>query len=153
MKKAFTMIEIIFVIVIIGILAVVSIHKLSATYDDAKVTISLNEIGTLINDISTYYITKKYFASKIEDMTHIKDINYSVPWNIVSQSGVLTYYTINDDSNLEPCVLFSMQNQDGNLTIENIPNPLGTICTKLQSVYSYRQLLGTKLVGGNRIKF
>ena len=38
MKNAFTMIELIFVIVILGILAAVAIPKLAATRDDAQVS-------------------------------------------------------------------------------------------------------------------
>jgi len=49
------MIELIFVIVIIGILAVIAIPKLSATADDARVVKELNNIANCINDIATSY--------------------------------------------------------------------------------------------------
>ncbi len=55
MKQAFTMIELIFVIVIIGILAVIAIPKLSATRDDAKIVTELNNITNCINDIASSY--------------------------------------------------------------------------------------------------
>ena len=47
LKKAFTMIEIIFVIVIIGILASVAIPRLAATHDDAKITKALITINAI----------------------------------------------------------------------------------------------------------
>ena len=55
MKNAFTMVELIFVIVIIGILAVIAIPKLSATRDDALVVTELNSIANCVQDIASSY--------------------------------------------------------------------------------------------------
>ena len=56
MKRAgFTMIELIFVIVILGILAAVAIPKLTATRDDAKVSTELSNLATCISDAGAQY--------------------------------------------------------------------------------------------------
>lgn len=54
-KSAFTMIELIFVIVILGILASVAIPKLAATRDDAKKTKLMANVKTCINDTVSSY--------------------------------------------------------------------------------------------------
>jgi prepilin-type N-terminal cleavage/methylation domain-containing protein len=151
--KAFTIIEMIFVIVIIGVLALVAIPRLSATYDDARVSLVLKKVGTLINDLGTYYTTKDFYSPNLDDMTYLSDVNFSQPWDSVAEKGVITLYTPDNEKNLEPCVHFSIENRDGNLTVYNASNPVGDICKSLHQITTYKALLGTKLIGGNRVKF
>ena len=54
MKKGFTMIELIFVIVILGILAAVAIPRMAATRDDAKISAIGTQVGSAIQEVSNY---------------------------------------------------------------------------------------------------
>lgn len=58
MKNAFTMIELIFVIVILGILAAVAIPKLSATRDDAKASAIASSVMVGMEEIASYATSK-----------------------------------------------------------------------------------------------
>ncbi|MFV0481152.1 MAG: type II secretion system protein [Campylobacteraceae bacterium] len=51
-RKAFTMMELIFVIVILGILAGVAVPRLGATRDDAAITKGIADIAAIRNSIS-----------------------------------------------------------------------------------------------------
>jgi len=52
MKRAFTMVELIFVIVVIGILATIAIPKFSATRDDATITKAKTTLASLRSALS-----------------------------------------------------------------------------------------------------
>ena len=57
-RYAFTMLELIFVIIIVGILATISIPKLSATRDDAKISKLSYNIQTVKTEIATSIFAK-----------------------------------------------------------------------------------------------
>ncbi len=71
LKPAFTMIELIFVIVIIGILAAVAIPKLAATRDDAKVSVTAKHISDASSEIVSYVLSQSIVENDISDMSNV----------------------------------------------------------------------------------
>lgn len=93
-KKAFTMIEPIFVIVIIGILAVVVISKISATRDDAKLTKVMSEITVAIQDINAYYVSQgKLALDTTNNKVKFKEMTNA---GVVDSSGDLGFFAKNE---------------------------------------------------------
>ena len=73
MKKGFTMIELIFVIVILGILASVAIPRLAATREDAEISAAVANLRTLVSDVTAYYTAKGEFPANTtwKDITNV----------------------------------------------------------------------------------
>ena len=66
------MIELIFVIVILGILASVAIPRLAATRTDAEIAATVANLRTLLNDVASYYAVNGEFGTvKWKDITNV----------------------------------------------------------------------------------
>ncbi|WP_407712682.1 type II secretion system protein [Campylobacter hominis] len=73
--KAFTMIELIFVIVILGILAAVAIPRLAATRDDAEVVAKSQTIVNGMSEIASFYISQGNFVKGPKGDTDISPMS------------------------------------------------------------------------------
>ena len=155
-RSGFTMIELIFVIVILGILASVAIPKLAATRDDAKVSKVLNELATLKNDMSAYYTSKgTYAATTITDETNVPLYTNNTCGTAATSitSGTTYYYCVpKTGSGQEPLVSIAPNDANGVLTITS-QTVTGNIGTAVQAASSYSTLISSVQNGGSRVSY
>ena len=106
MKKGFTMIELIFVIVILGILASVAIPRLAATRTDAEIAATVANLRTLLNDVASYYAVKGEFGTTVKwnEITNVPLKNADT--QAVNGNGYLTVGG-------ERCIEVSINNKTG----------------------------------------
>lgn len=85
MKKGFTMIELIFVIVILGILAAVAIPRLAATRDDAAAAAIKTDLGTIVQAVPAWYQGQKdahiLKAVSLDTSKWVKGTGESYAWS------------------------------------------------------------------------
>jgi len=92
LKKAFTMVELVFVIVVIGILSAIAIPKLAATRDDAHITRGLSTLSAVRSAITTER-QKMILRGDMSGISNLRGTGTGVftTFNDVNGSRVLEY--------------------------------------------------------------
>ena len=139
------MIELIFVIVILGILASVAIPRLAGTRDDAEISAAIGNLRTLVSDANVYYVTKGSFGTaKWNEFT-------SVPLDGATDAAATTGTTATANLKVggENCIGLYLKEKDGDVPAHIVfTQPgTGTTCTKVKEAASVKAYLDSTLPG------
>ena len=107
MKRGFSMIELIFVIVILGILASVALPKLAATRDDATASGIKTDVGTLAQAVPALYMSQK-----IPSITQAVPSLSTSSWVITSEYKIESKVMDKSSGSISPCI--RIQIEEGN---------------------------------------
>ena len=136
MKKAFTMIELIFVIVIIGILASVALPRLSATRDDAKVAVLAQAIQSVKIEIASSIIASNKIPTTTSEMKALSNTLNELSNFIVVNNKVINIIDTDDASQI--CKVLTIDNSNISKIKLVLTDGAGTsaICKGLQKLIS-----------------
>ena len=141
MKKGFTMIELIFVIVILGVLASVAIPRLAATRDDAEVAKAATNLATAISDITAYYTAKGTFDSNAAN-------NMQTMTNALTTTGQLMMKNKECAKVTLPTITTSTDKVE--LKIEFTGTSNDAACATLKGLSSVKQMCGNQMTSSGK---
>ncbi len=141
MKKGFTMIELIFVIVILGILASVAIPRLAATREDAEISAAVANLRTLVSDATAYYTAKGDFTGV--NWNQITNVPLDNANQVVTNATSLKAGGRN-------CISVQLQNKNGTTPAHILISKEGSatgVCDQVQKSEPLKGYFSSKVAG------
>lgn len=132
MRKAFSLIELVFVIAVVGILAAIAIPKLAATRSDAQYVAINSDIQTIISSIQASALTTDLDSTSLNGDFIMQTAGLSYSRWIVQSNGVrLAKNGVIDTAN--NCVAIDIASQILTISIQSMPD--SALCVKLLANY------------------
>lgn len=131
MKSAFTMVELIFVIVILGILAAVAIPRLNATRDDAKASALAVNVMNGTQEIANYATSKGRTDNSLSEMSNsFSELNSSGDVVLSNKKAIIKA------GNIPNCITLDINTTDTNETLILSLGSAGSdsVCLQLQQM-------------------
>ena len=153
MKKGFTMIELIFVIVILAILASVAVPRLAGTKADAEESAAVANLRTLVSDLNTYYVAKGGFETGGADgaisttWSQITNVPVDDPGKKLGSNTIIKVggvncidFLITKETNTAPAFILFNKNSTGKNN---------SVCSKVQESNSLKPFFNARVPGVN----
>ncbi|RYA23151.1 prepilin-type cleavage/methylation domain-containing protein [Malaciobacter halophilus] len=118
MKSAFSLLELIFVLVLLALIGSYAIPKYMNTKNVAVITTVKRDISTITSSLQSYFL----LHGKIDDLNEVVTLG-SDDWRI--EENTITYKTAKGD-----CVFIKVNNEEEQIEL-NINETLDNICKKL----------------------
>ena len=133
------MIELIFVIVILGVLATIAIPKLAATRDDAKIAAMSQSISTAASEVASYAVSQGLIETDMSKMSHsIETLIVSAKADQPDMNNTLVNFKMGE---VDDCIALRVDDAalDANLTV-SYPGTFGDpLCDRLRDLFDASQ--------------
>ena len=120
-KSAFSLLELIFAIVIIGVIASVAIPKFMDTKADAQAATVKQDITTIVSSIRSYTMTNN--VSALTNLSDILTLNSDI-WTVDGTTATF--------KDIDTCIKISIDGSS--LSVELTKNNTNTICSKIAAL-------------------